>query len=124
MATGAKKKEVKVKARVNTKGPASTIGTGKLAKTDIAKVVKRRLKAVTSCYERELKKNPKLAGKVTVQFTIGTVGRVTSAKITVNSTGSSAVGNCIKQRISMWRFPRPQGGDVTVAYPFVFTASK
>lgn len=124
VATGAKKKEVKVKAKVSTKGPSSTIGTGKLAKDAIASVVKRRIRSVQSCYERELKKDPNLAGKVTVQFTIGTVGRVTSTKITVNTTKSAAVGNCIKQRIGLWRFPKPQGGAVTVAYPFVFTASK
>ncbi len=124
VSTGAKKKEVKVKAKVSTKGPSSTIGSGKLAKTAIASVVKRRIRAVQACYERELKKNSSLAGKVTVQFTIGTVGRVTSAKITVNTTKSAAVGSCIKQRIGLWRFPKPQGGAVTVAYPFVFTASK
>jgi TonB family protein len=124
VSTGAKKKEVKVKAKVSTKGPSSTIGTGKLAKDAIASVVKRRIRSVQACYERELKKNPNLAGKVTVQFTIGTVGRVTSAKITVNTTKSAAVGKCIKQRIGLWRFPKPQGGAVTVAYPFVFTASR
>ena len=124
VSTGAKKKEVKIRAKVATKGPSKTIGTGKLAKSAIASVVKRRIRSVQSCYERELKKDPNLSGKVTVQFTIGTVGRVTSAKITVNTTKSRSVGTCITGLIGRWRFPKPEGGAVTVAYPFVFTASK
>jgi len=121
---GGKKREVKVKAKVKTAGPTSAIGTGKLDKGKIASVVRRRIKSVQSCYERELKKNPDLAGKISMQFTIGSVGRVTAIKATVNTTGSASVANCIKQRISLWRFPKPEGGDVTVSYPFVFTATK
>lgn len=123
--TGASKgAEIRVKAKVDTAGPTSAIGTGKLAKDDIAKVVKGRITAVQACYERELKKNPDLAGKVTVQFTIGPVGRVTDAVVKANTTKSDAVGTCITQRIASWKFPKPEGGEVTVAYPFVFTASK
>ena len=124
VASGAKRTEIKVKAKVTAAGPDSAIGTGKLDKGEIASVVRRRIKSVQSCYERELKKNPDLAGKITMQFTIGSVGRVTAIKATVNTTGSPAVANCIQQRISLWRFPKPDGGDVTVAYPFVFTATK
>ena len=116
--------ERSVRANIKTSGPSSTIGTGKLDTNQITSVVKRRQGAIKSCYERELKKNPNLGGKITVQFTIGQVGRVTSAKVTVNTTGSAAVANCIKQRIARWRFPKPEGGDVTVAYPFIFTASQ
>jgi len=122
--TGTKKKELRVRAKVKTAGPSSAIGSGKLDKGQIAAVVRRRVKSVTSCYERELKKNPDLAGKISVQFTIGQMGRITSIKAAVNTTGSAAVASCITARIKRWRFPKPEGGDVTVSYPFVFTASK
>ncbi len=77
-----------------------------------------------SCYERELKKDPTLKGKIVVQFTIGPMGRVTNSKIGSSSMRNAAVGSCILGRIRSWRFPKPEGGSVTVSYPFVFTASQ
>jgi hypothetical protein len=37
--------------------------------------------------------------------------------------GSDAVGDCIISRLKRWRFPKPDGGSVTVNFPFIFTPS-
>ena len=112
-----------VKATIATSGPSNTFGTGKMDRSEIARVVRLRIKFVKGCYERALKKDPTLRGKVVVQFTIGEVGRVTKSKIASSTMQSATVGSCILARIASWRFPKPEGGSVTVSFPFVFTAS-
>ncbi len=121
--TGAKGKEVAVKGTVQVKKPSEAFGTGVLDTNSIAKVVGRRKGAVKSCYEKQLKRNPKLAGKVKVQFTILESGRVGQARVVEDTTGDPAVGTCIANAMKRWRFPKPDGGSVTVAFPFVFAPS-
>ncbi|MCA9559589.1 MAG: TonB family protein [Myxococcales bacterium] len=121
--TGSKGKEVSVKGTVAVKKPSEAFGTGVLDSSAIAKVVSRRKGAIKSCYEKQLKRNPKLAGKVKVQFTILQSGRVSNARVLEDTTGDPAVGKCIVSGMARWRFPKPDGGDVTVAFPFVFAPS-
>ncbi|MCA9543548.1 MAG: TonB family protein [Myxococcales bacterium] len=121
--TGNKGSEVAVKGSVKIKRPSETFGTGVLDSEEIAKVVRRRKTAIKSCYERQLKRNPKLQGAVKVQFTIQESGRVGTATVLQNTTGDSALGTCITNNIQRWRFRKPDGGSVTVAYPFVFAPS-
>lgn len=122
VATG-KKKEKKVKGSVSVKKPSEAFGTGVLDSNAIAKVVRRRRGAVKNCYEKQLKRNPKLSGKVKVQFTILESGRVREARVVQDSIGDPAVGKCIVRNVKRWRFPRPDGGSVTVAFPFLFQPS-
>jgi len=96
---------------------------GALDSDAIAKVVRGRMKMVQDCYERELKRDPSLAGKIEIEFTIDEEGRVVEAVVANNKMGSDAVGECIVSRLKRWRFPKPEGGSVTVNFPFIFTAS-
>jgi TonB family protein len=96
---------------------------GALDSDAIAKVVRGRMKMVQDCYERELKRDPGLAGKIEIEFTIDEEGRVIEAVVANNKMGSDAVGDCIVSRLKRWRFPKPDGGSVTVNFPFIFTAS-
>jgi len=51
--------------------------------------------AVKNCYEKVLRTKPNVAGKVTVSFTLGTAGRVTSANV---SAPDGELQACIKAR--------------------------
>lgn len=107
-------------AAVKTEAPEVD---GSLDSAAIAKVVRRRIKSLQDCYERELKRDPALSGKIEIEFTIGESGRVDEARVSNNGMGSKAVGSCIVSRVRRWRFPTPDGGSVTVNYPFIFTPS-
>lgn len=122
--SGDKREAVKVTAQVNIRSPEKLIGDGLLDKSAVSAVISRQKSAVQSCYERELKKNPNIGGKLLVQFTIGTAGRVTSASVVSDSVGAPAVGQCVISRIQSWRFPKPDGGSVTVSKAFIFASSK
>ena len=115
-----KKKVVKVRSRILTGAFSST---GSLDSRVIGRVVKMGMGGIKYCYEMGLKRNPKLSGKVVVEFVIGTSGRVTSARVTFSSMGDSDVESCIVRRILRFRFPPPKNGSVRVSYPFIFTSA-
>jgi outer membrane biosynthesis protein TonB len=81
--------------------------------------IKRNSGQVRACYERELKKNPGLAGKLFLAFTIGADGKVRSARAARNSTGSAALASCVAGRVKGWVFPTAPG-STDVEYPFIF----
>jgi hypothetical protein len=118
--TGVGAGEKSVKAVVSSAAPSVD---GELDPNVVAKEVKRRIGAVKVCYERALKRNPALSGKIVVRWTITPEGTVTGLDVENDTLGDPEVGQCIKKNISGWRFPRPSGGSVEVSFPFVFQAS-
>ena len=121
VAKTAKKPEKKVKLNIGLRGGKKTGGMGKLDGTQVSKVMRRRSSAFRACYESRLKVNPGLKGKVVIRFTIGTAGRITNIKVAQNSTGDSAVGSCIINKVRRWRFSPPENGSVTFTYPIVLS---
>lgn len=95
---------------------------GSLSREAIARVVRRHLKQIQYCYEKSLMLNPKLAGKVIMEWTINTSGKVTVVKTKRNTMASPAVAMCISANIKKWKFPKPKGGIVVVSYPFIFNS--
>jgi predicted component of type VI protein secretion system len=109
-----------VRARVSAI-PAGVSGEGHLDRGAIQKVVNSHLYQVQGCYERQLAANPNLAGKATFQWTINPSGGVGGVRIAGSSIASVEVMSCIQGAIRGWSFPKPEGGSVTVTYPFAFT---
>lgn len=96
-------------------------GTGEFDAKLVTAEVKKRLRAIQICYEQQLRRNPGLQGKVTVEFTIEQSGTVSKANATGNTTNDPAVAQCVVETVKRFRFnPGPQGGSVTYSYPFVF----
>jgi TonB family protein len=111
-----------IRAKTPEVGAGGDIGgSGEFDSALVVSMIKTRIGAIKACYERELKANPTLAGKITIQFTIEERGNVSSVKVTENSIGSDAVGTCVANAIQRFRFnPGPSGGSVSFSYPFVF----
>ena len=118
---GKQVEERAVRGNVGMRAGGDIGGAGEFDAAAVQRQIKQRLKSITRCYEAELRKNPSLAGKVTVTFTIQERGNVTDARASENTTGSPAVADCVTRTISRFRFnPGPDGGSVTFRYPFVF----
>ncbi len=117
VATGVKQ-EAEVQGAARAETPEVD---GELSQKEIARVMKRQLKALRSCYERALKRDRSLKGKLVIRFEILENGRTSSIEFENVSLGSAAVEKCIRRRAQFWRFPKPEGGSVFVAYPIVFT---
>ena len=94
--------------------------TGGCDRGDIAKNVKRRASALRACYEMQLLSKPNLQGKVTVQWTIDTEGKVKGAKVVSKTLNNVAVTDCVMRTIRRIRFKKPDAGICVIQWPFVF----
>lgn len=93
---------------------------GGLDRDMIAAVINRNMGQVRFCYEQGLQSDPKLTGRVAVNFTIGASGAVKTSSINNTTLNSKIVEDCIMNRLRSWKFPLPEGGvDVKVSYPFL-----
>jgi TonB family protein len=113
------KGDVRVEGRVRDAAPE--IDSADVDRDALARYVKARLKAIQNCYEKELKRNPSLKGKVMVRFTITRAGRTGDIEVEENTMGNEAVASCIRTVIRSWIFPFKPEDDVPVSYPFVFS---
>jgi len=95
---------------------------GNIDREAVAKVVNAHLQEVRACYERALLREPALAGKVVLEWTISQGGKVTSTKTKSSTLKSSAVEACILESLKSWQFPPARGGIVIVSYPFLFNS--
>jgi outer membrane biosynthesis protein TonB len=119
--TGAGSAEKKVTGSVRSEAPAVD---GELDPAMVAKEVRTRLGAIKACYERALKRNPTLSGKVVIHWTITQAGTVSGVDVEQDTLGDAEVASCMKALVARWRFPAPAGGSVDVSFPFVFQSSQ
>lgn len=108
------------KTSIGAGGPSVT---GKLPPEVIARTVRASIAQVRSCYERGLKKDPGLKGTVKIKFTIAADGKVSNAQDDGSQLPSAEVVECVRAEIRKITFPAPEGGSVTVVYPFAFEAN-
>jgi TonB family protein len=78
---------------------------------------------IAYCYQRELKSNPGLKGKIVVRFTVRVNGRITGAKVVQSTMGNAKVERCIVGIIRRFRFEAvgKEKGNLTYEYPFIFS---
>lgn len=90
----------------------------------IRRVIRPHFGEVKGCYEPALAKQPTLAGRILVQFTVAASGQVVAAAVQDSTVGNTSVEPCIVNAVRHWKFPKPLGGGVVViSYPFVLSPS-
>jgi hypothetical protein len=90
---------------------------GECLKPHIQKQLRRRKRGMLRCYQSELKKNPKLLGRLRVQWTIGNRGRVEGP---VRAKGMGSVGRCVASKLKRFRFNPPDKGLCDIQWSFRF----
>lgn len=94
--------------------------TGGLDREIVNRFVKRSLPRLSFCYEKELSANAKLAGTVSVAYTIEASGNVKDA--TAKGVHPS-VETCVAGVLSSVQYPQPRGSDVSVSFPITYAAN-
>ncbi len=118
------KTEKKVRAVVQESSPQD-LDPGDLDPGQVAAKIRQYRGAMVACYEAALKRNATLAGKITLRFSVNSVGKVSHVEIEVDTMHDDDFAKCIVERAQSWRFPAPKGGgEVQFAYPFIFQSSK
>lgn len=96
---------------------------GFLSKEQIDRVVRANQAAIKYCFEVEMQRQPKLQGAVHMSWRIDLAGRVTVVKVAKSTLGNARVEGCMSRQIKRWVFPKPDGGEVDVLYPFLLRGS-
>lgn len=108
-----------VRGRVS--GAGSRLGgQGTIDRAAVQRVILSHQGQIAACYERALLRDPGLAGRVVMAWSITPSGGVGNVSVGQSSLSNSAVTSCISAAIRGWRFPQPSGGSVTVTFPYVF----
>lgn len=111
-----------VAGKVTTQPRLSQVkGAGELSKDEIQRVINAHVGEIQYCYEKQLRGNSGLAGRVVLEWTVASTGAVSLVKVSTSSLSSTEATSCMMDRVKKWKFPKPRGnGGVTVVYPFVF----
>jgi hypothetical protein len=72
------------------------------------------------CYERALRQNPTLQGRLMIRVRVGPKGEVCSARVASDALGDSGVTSCVLQKFLAATFPPPTGGCVDTQVPMNF----
>ena len=100
-------------AKLTTGTPTGDLGA--LTSEEVERVLRARYGLYRACYQKELNRSPKLAGKVVVQLAIdGSTGQVTSSS--ASGLGNANVETCIARNVKSLRFP-VKGGSMKVSFP-------
>jgi hypothetical protein len=73
------------------------------------------------CYERALRQNPTLQGRMRVTVRVAPNGSVCNANVTQNELGDAGVASCVSQIFRSATFAAPQVGCVEAAVPLRFS---
>jgi TonB family protein len=107
--------------------PSEVVGLGTRSANRSAEAIQNVLfdhvSAIRYCYERELKRDPNLKGKISVRITVGPEGNVKHAEIVSSTLNNERVERCILARVRLWKdFEAidPADGDVTFRQIYTF----
>ena len=87
---------------------------------EIQIVFDRNKSSIYSLYNRALRKNPTLQGKLVLSLTIAPSGKVTAINMVSSDLSDATLENKLIQRIKMFDFGAKAVGAVTITYPIDF----
>lgn len=89
----------------------------------VARTIRRGMPAVRSCYQRALKRDRGLAGKLTMRLSVNTMGKVVGVEFDADTLSDPLVNRCITGYARRWRFPQSGQGGSDVTVPLVLRAA-
>lgn len=87
---------------------------------DIQMVFDRNKGSIYSVYNRALRADPALRGKIVLRLTIAPSGKVTRCDLVSNELGDPALGQKIVSRVKLFDFGARDVAEVTITYPIDF----
>jgi len=87
---------------------------------EIQMVFDRNKGAIFSVYNRALRKNPTLQGKIVLELTIAPSGKVTRCVLVSSELQDPVLSKKISQRVKLFNFEAKDVSEVTITYPIEF----
>jgi len=91
--------------------------------SEISKVIQLHNKAIQDCYKQALRRDVSVKGKIVVQFTINSQGRVTSASIFSSTISNERMERCVVNKVRRWNdfgICEEQAEDISLKQSYVF----
>ena len=96
---------------------------GNRTREEIQLVFDQNKGAVYALYNRALRKDPSLRGKVVLELTIAPTGKVTSCKILSSELHDKTLERKLVSRVKLFKFPSKDVDIAVVSYPIDFLPS-
>lgn len=113
----------KVAAIAKSQQPGRKTVSGSRTNEEIERVFQKNKGSIFSIYNRELRKDPSLQGKIVVELTIAPDGQVTKCEILSSELKNKALEKRLIAKIKQFRFASKQVPVITVTYPIDFLPS-
>lgn len=94
--------------------------TGTIDTKAVNSIINNNFSQVKACYERRLKMNSFLEGKLDLNIVVSTSGKVVAVTVNSDSVRDAEMLSCVKNTIRSWEFPKPEGGRVIIGKTFNF----
>ncbi|MCY1033201.1 AgmX/PglI C-terminal domain-containing protein [Corallococcus sp. BB11-1] len=101
---------------------AAEVDSSEVSPKDMARFIQGRKAQIQRCYEKELKRDPTLKGRVMVRFNLKPNGRMENIEVEQSTLRSEGVSSCIITTIRGWTSHFRPSDDVPVSYPFIFSS--
>lgn len=85
----------------------------------ILRVIRTHIGGFRYSYDKALKTNAEIGGKISLRFTIAPSGDIVAIEIVSSSTGVASLDDEIKEKARRMKFDSIEKGNVTVTYAFV-----
>jgi hypothetical protein len=95
--------------------------SGRVPPETVQRIVRQNFGRFRACYQAALLANPKLKGRVTVDFIIPRDGIVTKTSLNASDINAPTMEKCVVEAFKGLAFAGPDSGIIRVTYPIVFS---
>ena len=114
------RKQVRVNLAKPTKKSGDAEAMGHRSEQSVMSVINAKMGRITWLYEKYLKQQPNLSGKISIEFTIAANGFITNVKILESTINHPQLERDITNLIRRLKFEPIPDGSFTVVFPFHF----
>ncbi len=114
-----KKNTNKTSSKRKRRGQRSS-KVGSINPREVNRFMNARFGQVKNCYERRLKLNSFLEGKLDLNIDVASSGKVVRVSVNKDTVRDPKMLACVKRTIRGWKFPKPEGGRVIIGKTFNF----
>ncbi len=107
-------------SKEDTKKTAAESFGGTIDAKAVSAYIDGHFDQVRACYERRLKINALLEGRLDLNIVISTSGKVAAIGVNSDTVRDAEMLSCVKKTIRTWELPKPEGGRVVIGKTFSF----
>ena len=121
--TTAVSSSIQSKQKILAKAGKQNVRNATRSQEEIERVFQKNKGAIFSIYNRELRKDPSLQGKVVIELTIAPSGKVTKVVIVSSELNHKKLEKRLLSKVRKFRFANKKVPPITVTYPIDFLPS-